>query len=99
MIVDRAGALRVIDNEWLSLQPAGLDLARTVSRWPMSEAGWRRFLGAYRVHAPADPGPAAFWEVATLAWTARVRLRESAERAAGALARLRAVDGPGGLVR
>lgn len=91
MIVDGAGALRVIDNEWLSPQPAGLDLARTACRWPMSAAGWRRFLGAYRAAAPVDPGPLAFWEVSALAWTARVRLRLGPERTTGALAQLLAV--------
>jgi hypothetical protein len=91
MIVDGAGALRVIDNEWLSPQPAGLDLARTACRWPMSETAWRRFLAAYRAAAPADPGPLAFWEVSALAWTARVRLRLGPERTASALAQLLAV--------
>jgi hypothetical protein len=95
LIVDRAGALRVVDNEWLSPQPAGIDLARTAVRWPMAPAAWRRFLAAYRAQAPADPGPLAFWEVATLAWTARVRLRRGPEHAATALARLRERAGSG----
>jgi len=94
MIVDPAGALRVIDNEWLSPQPAGIDLGRTACRWPMSAGAWQRFLAAYRASAPADLGPLAFWEVSALAWTARVRLRLGPESAATALARLREVVGP-----
>jgi hypothetical protein len=95
MIVDDAGALRVIDNEWLDPQPAGIDLARTRCRWPMPEDAWRHFLVVYRAHAPADPGPLAFWEIPALAWTARVRLRRSPEHAATALAQLRAIDADG----
>lgn len=96
MVVDATGALRVIDNEWLEPQPAGIDLARTACRWPMPPAAWRRFLDAYRASAPADPGPLAFWEVPALAWTGVVRLRRGPAHAASALARLRALaeDGP-----
>lgn len=95
MIVDAGGALRVIDNEWLEPQPAGIDLARTRSRWPMPDGAWRRFLGAYRACAPADPGPLAFWEVVTLAWTVRVRLRRGPAHAATALAELCAFGADG----
>jgi len=94
MVVDAAGALRVVDNEWIEPQPAGIDLARTAVRWPMAPAAWRRFLDAYRAAAPADPGPLAFWEVPALAWTIRVRLRRGREHAASALVRLRALEAP-----
>lgn len=95
MIVDAAGALRVIDNEWLDAQPAGIDLARTRCRWPMPADAWRRFLAVYRAHAPGDPGPLAFWEIPALAWTARVRLRRSPEHAASAVAQLCAIGADG----
>ncbi|MEB2343487.1 MAG: phosphotransferase [Deltaproteobacteria bacterium] len=95
MVVDAAGDLRVIDNEWLEPQPAGIDLARTRSRWPMPAGSWRRFLDAYRGCAPADPGPLGFWEIVVLAGTARVRLRRSAAHAATALAGLCALGADG----
>lgn len=93
MVIDAAGTLRVIDNEWLGPHPAGFDLARTACCWPMPVPAWRRFLAAYRAAGP-DPGPLTFWEIAAYAWTVRVRLRRSREHAATALARLRGVAAP-----
>src|SRR5262249_37719541 len=55
MLIDMRGELRIIDNELLSINPAGLDLGRTFHRWPMPEAAWRGFLRGYRSAAPSQP--------------------------------------------
>jgi Ser/Thr protein kinase RdoA (MazF antagonist) len=74
MVIDGRGRLRVIDNEWMMFEPAGLDLARTFSRWPMSEGAAERFLRAYRDVAEIDLGSLPFWQIAVAAFTARFRI-------------------------
>jgi Ser/Thr protein kinase RdoA (MazF antagonist) len=74
MVIDGRGRLRVIDNEWMMFEPAGLDLARTFSRWPMSEGAAERFLRAYRGVAEIDLGSLPFWQIAVASFTARFRI-------------------------
>ncbi|MGI9592887.1 MAG: phosphotransferase [Myxococcota bacterium] len=89
VVEDPGGGLHLIDNEWLGLDAAGVDLGRTHSRWPVSEAGWREFLAGYASTAPALPDALGFWLVMMAARSARVRLDGPAEALALPLARLR----------
>lgn len=91
MLIDGGGRLRVIDNEWLSIAPSGFDLGRTFSRWPMSDQTWWRFLAAYRSAARVDPGPLAFWKIATALTSACIRLPQGGERLEVPLGMLRRV--------
>jgi hypothetical protein len=76
LVVDSHGALRAVDNEWMTIGPTGFDLARTWYRWPMSDPTWRTFLSAYARFV--DPGPAlahfTFWRIAVVSKSARVRV-------------------------
>jgi len=89
LVVDAAGQLHVIDNEWLRVDAAGIDLGRTWSRWPLPEAAWRRFLRGYTSSALAEPAALRFWLIAMAARGASIRLTRSAEALALPLARLR----------
>jgi Ser/Thr protein kinase RdoA (MazF antagonist) len=91
MLIDARGRLRVIDNEWFTIGPPGLDLGRTFTRWPMAEETWRRFHAAYCSAMPADPGALTFWTITTAATSACIRLQKSAERLQIPLALLRRV--------
>jgi Ser/Thr protein kinase RdoA (MazF antagonist) len=94
MLIDRRGKLRVIDNELLSINPAGLDLGRTFHRWPMSERAWIRFFEAYRSSAPSEPEPTGFWRIAAALTGTRVFLQRSPQRLDESVALLRRfVDG------
>ena len=59
MLIDPRGRLRIIDNEWFAIDPAGLDLGRSFTRWPMSQGAWGRFRRAYRsmitIRTSTDP--------------------------------------------
>lgn len=89
MLIDERGHLRVIDNEWFTIDPAGFDLGRTFTRWPMSEGAWARFLRAYRSTARVDPGPLSFWKLVVALWTLRIRLHQPPEHLARPLGLLR----------
>ena len=89
LVSDPAGRLHVIDNEWLSVDAAGVDLGRTWSRWPVPEAAWQVFLSGYTSTAPAEPAALRFWLIAMAARGASIRLTRSAEALALPLARLR----------
>jgi len=80
MLVDPRGRLRVIDNEWFAIDAAGLDLARTLYRWPMDDGPRGAFLAAYRDAAGSDAGPLGFWELVAVLWSARARLDQPADR-------------------
>jgi hypothetical protein len=80
--------LYVIDNEWISLDAADFDLARTFTRWPMSEAAWARFIAAYGM----DPGPLDFWKIVSAVLSARARLRKAPDRLDAALDALRGLS-------
>jgi aminoglycoside phosphotransferase (APT) family kinase protein len=87
-IVDGAGRLVVVDNEWFEVGAAGFDVGRTRHRWPLPERVWRRFLAAYRATG-ADPAPLGFWATAATLFGARVFLQNSPERLPPLLALLR----------
>jgi hypothetical protein len=100
MLIDARGRLRVIDNEWIAVGPAGFDLGRSFCRWPMSESAWERFLRAYRAVAPQDAGPLEFWKIVGALFGAHIRLRQAPERLAVPLGLLRRMAGlPGAALR
>ena len=76
LVLGPGGMIRAIDNEGLRIGPIGFDLARVWYRWPMSEAGWHLYLAAYARFS--DPGPElahfAFWQIAAVCQSARLRL-------------------------
>jgi Ser/Thr protein kinase RdoA (MazF antagonist) len=88
LVVDAAGRLHVIDNEWLCVDAAGVDLGRTWSRWPLADVAWQAFLSGYRSTAPAEPEALRFWLIAMAARGASIRLARPAETLAVPLARL-----------
>ena len=80
MLVDRQGRLRVVDNEWFRVDPAGWDLARTFAQWPMSEPVREEFLQGYRTTAHDESGSLGFWEVVVALWTLRIRFEDPPAR-------------------
>lgn len=88
-LVDDHGRLRVVDNEWLRLDPADWDLARTFSLWRLPEPVREEFLAGYRTAARDEPGARAFWEVVAALWTLRIRREDGPARLEGPLALLR----------
>jgi thiamine kinase-like enzyme len=89
MLIDARGELRIIDNELLSINPAGLDVGRTFHRWPMARATWRRFLHGYRSAAPSEPEAIGFWKISAALTGTRVSFQLMPERFEGSLALLR----------
>ena len=89
LVVDSTAGLHVIDNEWIRIGPPGQARGRTISRWPMSDEVWQRFLRGYFTTAPVDPGPLSFWMIVMAAAGAIIRLQKSfveTFRSPGALA-------------
>jgi Ser/Thr protein kinase RdoA (MazF antagonist) len=95
MVIDRAGCLRVIDNEWFAAGPAGFDLGRAYCRWPISQPAWERFLGGYRALAPIEPSVLRFWQLAVAIWSARIRLTAGERRLTASLDVVRRLAAPG----
>jgi len=93
LVVDPRGLVRAVDNEALRIGPTGFDLARVWYRWPMSVRAWATYVTAYA--RLADPEPAlahfAFWKLAAVLHSARVRIRRGIAAAEVPLARLRAL--------
>ena len=89
MLIDGHGRLHVVDNELLSIGPAGFDLGRTFDRWPMSDAAWARFCRGYGSSAPAEPEAVGFWKIYAALLGARVRYERSPQRLDAVLRRLR----------
>ncbi|HEY7923295.1 MAG TPA: phosphotransferase, partial [Vicinamibacteria bacterium] len=89
LVVDPAGRLHLIDNEWLCIEAAGVDLGRTWSRWPISDAAWQAFSSGYAGAAPEPPEALRFWLIAMAARSASVRLAGPGEAPLLPLARLR----------
>lgn len=88
-ILDSAGRLCVVDNEWFEIGAAGFDLGRTFHRWPMPEQEvWSRFLAGYR-SACAEPEALDFWTIASTLFGARSYLRLDSSRLPPLLALLR----------
>lgn len=78
-VIDRAGRLRVIDNERAGFDFVALDLARTWYRWGLQDAGWDRFCAAYLTAGGSDTASsgAPFCRVAGVTVSAWVRLRSA----------------------
>jgi len=90
LLIDLRGRLRVIDNEQLAIEPAGLDLGRTFHRWPMPGSTWTRFRRGYLSSAPGEPGATGFWRIVAALVGARVFFqRDSPARLEASLALLR----------
>ncbi len=80
LVVDVLGKLRIIDNEQLAVEPAGIDLGRTFHRWPMSDLVWREFLRGYRSAGTSEPDATGFWRLVATVLGARVFLQRRPER-------------------
>lgn len=89
MILDRAGRLAVIDNEWQSIGPPGLDLGRTFSRWRMAPSAWQVFVRSHDASAQLDTGALDYWKVVATLWGARIRRDQRPDRLAPAIDLLR----------
>jgi Phosphotransferase enzyme family len=91
MIVDRAGRLRVVDNERIGVDALGYDIARTWYRWTLPTSAWERIRSAYAARMPfSEPlETLGFWSIATVAQSAALRLRVDRARAHVPLDRLR----------
>jgi len=89
LVTDAAGELHLIDNEWLGVDAAGVDLGRTWSRWPVTDLAWQDFLNGYAGAAPEPPSALRFWQIAMAARGASLRLEGPADALALPLARLR----------
>ena len=65
-----------IDNETMRVGPFALDLARTITRWPLDADGSRHFLAGYLAGGgPADPAHLDHWTLVAEAWSAALRVR------------------------
>jgi Ser/Thr protein kinase RdoA (MazF antagonist) len=93
MVVDRAGRLRVIDNERVGIDALGFDVARTWYRWALPASAWERLRSTYAAQAPfAEPLETFdFWSVVTIVHSAALRLQKDRTRAHVPLDRLRRV--------
>jgi Ser/Thr protein kinase RdoA (MazF antagonist) len=89
LVSDAAGNVHLIDNEWLGVDAAGVDLGRTWSRWPLPAAAWQEFLNGYAAAAPEPPAALRFWLIAMAARGASLRLGGPTAALALPLARLR----------
>jgi aminoglycoside phosphotransferase (APT) family kinase protein len=93
MVIDRAGRLRVVDNERIGLDAIGFDLARAWYRWALPAPAWEDFYSAYAARLPfSDPlDSLRFWQIVAAARAASLRLRAYPERADVPIACLRAL--------
>jgi thiamine kinase-like enzyme len=91
MVEDRAGRLRVIDNERVGVDAIGFDVARTWYRWALPVRAWECFRSAYaaRVSLTEPLDTLGFWSVVAVAHSAALRLRKDRRRAHVPLDRLR----------
>ncbi len=88
VVVDDDGRLHVIDNEWIAVEAAGLDLGRTWARWPVSDHAWARFVRGYVSASSFGAADRRFWMIVMAAASAALRLQSSAAELAVPLARL-----------
>src|SRR5574337_454914 len=72
MVIDRAGRLRIVDNEWVRIDALGYDLARTWYRWALPCRAWERFRSAYATGVSfIEPlETLGFWSIVVLAQSA-----------------------------
>jgi aminoglycoside phosphotransferase len=77
IVVDRAGDLRVVDNDRMGVDALGFDLARAWYRWALPDAEWQHLQSAYAACLPfSEPvHTLPFWRLVTLARAAALRLR------------------------
>ena len=86
MVIDRAGRLRVVDNERIRLDSFGYDLGRTWYRWALPVRKWDYFSTAYasRMSHMSFPNPLEslhFWKIVAAARSTELRLRAYPEKA------------------
>ncbi len=97
LVLTPGGRIRVIDIERLAVRPVAFDLARTIVRWNLDEAGEGRLLRAYR-RAGGDPdtflSAREFWSACAWVGSAAYRVNHGLPGVAGRLSRVRSlVDG------
>jgi thiamine kinase-like enzyme len=99
MVIDRAGRLRVVDNERIGLNSLCLDFARTWYRWALPAPEWDTFRIAYtsRLPYPDPPESFHFWKVETITKSAELRLRAYPEKANEPLSYLKALAAEDGI--
>jgi len=91
MVVDRAGRLRVVDNERVGVNALGFDVARTWYRWALLEPAWERFRSVYaaRVQLTEPLETLGFWSIVAVVQSAALRLQVDRARVHVPLDRLR----------
>lgn len=91
MVVDRAGRLRVVDNERIGVDALAFDVARTWYRWGLPARAWERFRSAYvaRMSFREPLDTIGFWSIVAVTHSAALRLRADRARAYIPLERLR----------
>ena len=94
IVIDGAGALWVIDNEWFVLGPAGFDVGRTLNRWWMTDAERAAFTTAYEA-VGGPPDDADHWGLVADLFGARVEVVMNPEPGTPILDRLLARIGRG----
>jgi thiamine kinase-like enzyme len=95
MVVDGTGALRMIDNEWFVVGPAGFDLGRTLNRWWMADDERAAFLAAYE-ETSGLPEDADLWALVADLFGARVETVMNPETGTPILDQLLGRIGPTG---
>ena len=99
MVIDRAGRLRVVDNERIGLNSICADLARPWYRWALPAPEWDSFCSAYASRLPF-PNPLdsfPFWKIVAIARSAELRLLAYPEKAYVPLGYLKALAAEKGL--
>jgi hypothetical protein len=93
MLIDRAGRLRVFDNDRVGVGPLGFDVARSWYRWALAAPAWARVERAYAGAAPSTEALDAlgFWAPVAVVKSAVFRLRLDAALARVPLDRLRLI--------
>jgi Ser/Thr protein kinase RdoA (MazF antagonist) len=91
MVVDRAGRLRVVDNERVGVDALGFDVARTWYRWALGGPAWERLRSTYAARVPfTEPLERFdFWSVVAVVHSAALRLQTDRTHAHVPLDRLR----------
>jgi aminoglycoside phosphotransferase (APT) family kinase protein len=99
MVIDRAGRLRIVDNERIGLNSLCNDLMRTWYRWALPAPEWDSFCNAYtsRLPFPNPPDSFPFWKIVAIARSAELRLSAYPEKAGVPLGYLKALAAEEGL--
>ena len=93
MVVDEAGHLHVVDNERVTVDALGFDLARAWYRWNLAARDWECFRQAYaeRLTFREEEKSFDFWRLVAVARAAALRTRVAPEKASVPIACLRAL--------